>query len=265
MVKRPEPIAHGVMDSAPENEMGVVCLFMDWARRNKVRIGSIQSQYPDCIAWQKAGGSEKRVRIEFEYKSRNFQAHKHDPAGCDWIVCWEHNWPECPKKIHVFELRKEYGLGFNVWVQPVSDKAPNHFSSRLGKLKKTEWSVAKQAHEGDLVLFYHSSPRKEIGDVFRLSSPVKTYEARGKSFGWNNRKSDSFANIERVAQLKSPVTLEHLKQDPLLKNSGWIRNQLVSRAKVTVDWIFLRTLILARNPGLEQKLPGPDGMAVDKR
>jgi hypothetical protein len=29
----------------------------------------------------------------------------HDPAKCDIIVCWEHNWPECP--LEVIELKKE--------------------------------------------------------------------------------------------------------------------------------------------------------------
>ena len=31
--------------------------------------------------------------------------HMHDPNGCDIIVCWEHNWPECP--LEVIELKKE--------------------------------------------------------------------------------------------------------------------------------------------------------------
>jgi hypothetical protein len=25
------------------------------------------------------------------------------PAGCDTIVCWEHNWPDCP--VEVLELK----------------------------------------------------------------------------------------------------------------------------------------------------------------
>jgi hypothetical protein len=44
------------------------------------------------------------VKIEFEYESRNFLRHMHDPNGCDLIVCWEHNWPECP--LEVIELKK---------------------------------------------------------------------------------------------------------------------------------------------------------------
>jgi hypothetical protein len=31
----------------------------------------------------------------------------HDPKGCDLIVCWEHNWPECP--LEVLELRAIVG------------------------------------------------------------------------------------------------------------------------------------------------------------
>jgi hypothetical protein len=46
------------------------------------------------------------VWIEFEFESRNFLLHGHDPKKCDVIVCWVHNWPECPKGIQVIELSK---------------------------------------------------------------------------------------------------------------------------------------------------------------
>lgn len=62
----------------------------------------------------------RRIRIEFEYRSRNFKLHRHEPRGCDWIVCWIHNWPEAPSSLRVVELRREFGLGFNVWFQPVA-------------------------------------------------------------------------------------------------------------------------------------------------
>ena len=38
----------------------------------------------------------------FEYKSRNFMEHGHDPDLCDLIVCWIHDWEECP--VEVLEL-----------------------------------------------------------------------------------------------------------------------------------------------------------------
>jgi hypothetical protein len=46
----------------------------------------------------------ERLRIEFEQESRNFVLHEHDASECDMIVCWKHNWPECP--LEVLELRK---------------------------------------------------------------------------------------------------------------------------------------------------------------
>jgi len=67
-------------------------------------VEAIQAAYPDCEAKRCVDPKSQRwqrVRIEFEFRSRNFN---HDPAGCDVIVCWEHNWPDCP--LEVVELKK---------------------------------------------------------------------------------------------------------------------------------------------------------------
>jgi hypothetical protein len=53
--------------------------------------------------WEVQPGKWQRVRVEFEYESRNFLKHLHEVKGCDVIVCWIHNWPECP--LEVVELR----------------------------------------------------------------------------------------------------------------------------------------------------------------
>ena len=44
------------------------------------------------------------VSIEFEFKSRNFLEHGHNPNECDMIVCWIHDWLDCP--LEVIELKK---------------------------------------------------------------------------------------------------------------------------------------------------------------
>jgi hypothetical protein len=54
-------------------------------------------------------GKWQRVRIEFEYESRNFKIHRHPAHQCDAIVCWRHNWKECPRSIQVIELSKLFG------------------------------------------------------------------------------------------------------------------------------------------------------------
>jgi hypothetical protein len=67
-------------------------------------VETVGAGFPDCTAKRRiAEGRWRAVRIEFEYKSRNFRDHRHDPAECDLIVCWEHNWPEAP--VEVLELR----------------------------------------------------------------------------------------------------------------------------------------------------------------
>jgi len=89
----------------PTNENGVVCLFGAMAEELGFLILKIQTAYPDCEAMRVLpGGRLTPVRIEFEYESRNFMTHMHDPAGCDLIVCWEHNWEDCP--LEVVELKK---------------------------------------------------------------------------------------------------------------------------------------------------------------
>ena len=89
----------------PVNEQGVVLLFGMLARELGYRIEAVQKGFPDCEAKRQIDPERwQRVNIEFEYESKNFREHGHSFRGCDVIVCWRHNWPECPKSIDVLEL-----------------------------------------------------------------------------------------------------------------------------------------------------------------
>jgi hypothetical protein len=93
---------------APTNESGVVCLFGAMAEQLGFMVVRIQTEFPDCEAIRLVGKDRYQpVRIEFEYESRNFLKHNHDSEGCDVIVCWEHNWKECP--LEVVELKGKIG------------------------------------------------------------------------------------------------------------------------------------------------------------
>jgi hypothetical protein len=99
----PSPLAHG-----PTNEMGVLFLFGTVAAQLGFVVTWIRSEFPDCEAMILVGPEKwQRIRIEFEYESRNFLKHMHDAKECDLIVCWKHNWPECP--VEVLELSKVIG------------------------------------------------------------------------------------------------------------------------------------------------------------
>lgn len=100
----PCPLAHG-----PVNELGVVFLFGTLAQQMGFVVHRLQPEFPDCEAMRRVDEDRwQRVRIEFEYESRNFLRHMHEASECDLIICWRHNWPECP--LEVLELRKFAGV-----------------------------------------------------------------------------------------------------------------------------------------------------------
>lgn len=89
----------------PVNEQGVVLLFGLVAKELGYTVESVQSVFPDCEAKRQIAPQRwQRVHIEFEFESRNFRDHGHPLTGCDVIVCWRHNWPDCPPHIEILEL-----------------------------------------------------------------------------------------------------------------------------------------------------------------
>jgi hypothetical protein len=111
MVDQPmygEPMLVPPMTCAPINESGVILVFGAMAKELGYAIIRIQPEFPDCEALRKVEKNRwQRVLIEFEYESRNFLSHGHAPEECDMIICWSHNWPECP--LEVLELKSVVG------------------------------------------------------------------------------------------------------------------------------------------------------------
>ena len=95
------------LQHAPINEQGVIFLFGMVCLELGVIVEAVQSGFPDCEAKRRIDSKKdhwERVRIEFEYRSSNFREHGHNSTKCDLIVCWEHDWKDCP--IEVIELKK---------------------------------------------------------------------------------------------------------------------------------------------------------------
>jgi hypothetical protein len=68
-------------------------------------VEAVQTGFPDCEAKRQIAPDRwQQVRIEFEFESRNFRDHGHPFTGCDVIVCWRHNWPDCPPQMEIVEL-----------------------------------------------------------------------------------------------------------------------------------------------------------------
>lgn len=93
---------------APTNESDVVAMFGAVANELGFEIVSTRGPFPDCEARRKTKTRRPTFRkclIEFEFQSSDFRKHRHPQDGCDLIVCWEHDWEECP--LEVLELSSE--------------------------------------------------------------------------------------------------------------------------------------------------------------
>lgn len=119
---------------SPVNENGVVFLFGKVVEDLNMYVEEITPGFPDCIGRRFTGKGWERVNIEFEYKSSNFQAHGHDPRNCDIIVCWEHDWRECP--IEVIPLRDVIKSFPNKTIPPSDVKEPEPENLTLEDLYK---------------------------------------------------------------------------------------------------------------------------------
>ena len=98
------PLFTSVVTYSPTNENAVLVMFATMARDLGFTITHIQQEFPDGeVMREVAPGRHQRLRVEFELRSRNFVAHGHPIDGCEMIICWEHNWPECP--LEVLELK----------------------------------------------------------------------------------------------------------------------------------------------------------------
>lgn len=92
---------------APTCEHDVVQMFGAVAKELGFEIIGNRSAFPDCKARRLQKGQREHFidcLIEYEFSSLDFKRHRHDPKGCNLIVCWEHNWPECP--VEVLELKQ---------------------------------------------------------------------------------------------------------------------------------------------------------------
>ena len=98
-----DPINFEGLIYGPLNENGVIFLFSKVHDKLGINIEAIQPGFPDAKGRRKTRKGWEDIWIEFEFKSSYFKAHGHDPKECDAIICWEHDWKDCP--IEVIELK----------------------------------------------------------------------------------------------------------------------------------------------------------------
>jgi hypothetical protein len=95
----------------PVNELGVVGLFFYW--HNELgfpEIEFVRREFPDARVTERTPAGDLISKyIEFEFRSSGYKDHtinpEHKRRKCHYVVCWEHDWPNCP--VSVIELRSK--------------------------------------------------------------------------------------------------------------------------------------------------------------
>ena len=100
-----DPINFEGLIYGPLNENGVIFLFSKIHYKLGINIEAIRPSFPDAKGRRKTRKGGEDLWIEFEFKSSQFKVHGHDPKECDTIICWEHDWKDCP--IEVIELKSK--------------------------------------------------------------------------------------------------------------------------------------------------------------
>lgn len=195
---------------APTNEQGVVFLFGKTAHEFGMYVELIRTGYPDCIAKRYIGKDRwEDIKIEFEFKSSEFLRHKHKPEEVDMIVCWEHDWKDCPKSIEVLELKEEINNFENISVEAPEkiSKSSGHdveehlkkSSKEVGKIfselnKKISGIDDKIYHKAHKDSIYYYSPKRVFMTVkimkggmriqlFTNAKRIRGVESFGKDYG----------------------------------------------------------------------------------
>jgi hypothetical protein len=247
------------MEHAPENELGVVFLF------GKVHtilgftsIHQVKPGFPDCWAWRRLTKGSQLTWIEFKFRSSGFKAHLGQLNGLrpqrGFVVCWEHNWPECEKYAEVIDLRAIAERGPRVWIQSTRPKyqeamdwIPHHSK------KEWTWTVSPRAKKGDLVLMWRAGTKSEAhrynvpeDQLQAFTNVVEVVSAPGKGKGDFIRS----ARVRRIANLQHLLRWGTLKNDAVLRSSPFVRAQMQGQWDATAYWWRIHKLLLDLNPAL---------------
>jgi hypothetical protein len=88
---------------APTNAKGVLLLFARKVGEFHMYVEEVPETFPDCFVrrWTKYGW--RRLAVVCALRSSALRTGGPDVLGCNLVVCWEHDWPDCP--LEVIELR----------------------------------------------------------------------------------------------------------------------------------------------------------------
>ena len=106
-----EPVRFRGLKFAPVNEKGVAYLFGMVSLELGFVVEALRTEPPDCEGKRCLDTDANQwepVKIDFLFKSSDFKTKGHSENETDIIVCWTHDWEDCP--VEVLELQSTIRL-----------------------------------------------------------------------------------------------------------------------------------------------------------
>ena len=191
----------------PTNEQGVVVLFSMLVGNSKWSIKSIGTAFPDVTLVY----NDEIWLAEFEFKTSNFNLHKHDVRGCDLVICWQHDERDFP--LPVIELSKPFWLNKNykktdsqikeLYYWKMTAKA---LAREVNRLKQTQSEPL--TNSTDIVGFpigFNRDLTKQEKETLRSVSTLPEYQFQGRpslnkltKLVYGSKNSDTLNKIKEV-------------------------------------------------------------------
>jgi hypothetical protein len=172
-----------------------------------------------------------------------------------FVVCWEHNWPECEDYAEVIDLRAIVEQGPRIWLQSTlpeyqseMDLLPHH------AVASRTWTVSPRAKKGDLIMMWRAGSKTAARNwdvpLEQLQSFTNVIEVASAPV----KKRDGFirsAAVRRIANLENPLRWGAIRVDPVLRNAPFVRAQMQGQWDVTPYWWRLYSMLVQLNPSLK--------------
>jgi predicted transport protein len=163
---------------APLDKSGVMLLFGKVAEDLNMYVEELRPEAPDAILRRFMGTGWERLRGDFAYRSSELRQLEQESDSLDLIVCWEHDWADCP--LEVVELRDRIREMEN-WPIHRPDEATDGWET----IDLDEWFAGHRVPERTRVLFQaladHVRSIDEMcfyrvgRDVISFHSPQRTF------------------------------------------------------------------------------------------
>lgn len=171
----------------PSNELELITRFAQEAKETGFEIISCDGKFPDGIV----SYEHKEYRVEFEYKSKNFWLHKHNPLECDLIICWidDDEFSVLP----VLELSNPDWVEKGIEKIPIIERNASYWKRRA--LEAEEQNHIKINSKEEQSIDYSSIPHELEKAVGRPSLVVDPKIAA--SYFWSNPQNISISMAKK--------------------------------------------------------------------